>query len=515
MAEVEIEAPDVIRLVLQFCAENNLNKTLQTLQEESHVSLNTVESVETFTHDIQQGNWDNVLRATSRISLPTEKLTMLYDQICVELIELREIDVARSLLRETPAMDMLKQTNPTRYIKLEGLLNKQFFDVREAYPDGSTKEKKRQQIAQALVPEVQVVAPSRLLTLLNHATKWQQYAGLLPAGKRFDMFRGIAPTVADTVERHPTHCCRTIKFGSKSHCEVARFSADGQFFATGSVDGFVEIWDYETGRLRKDLKFQEQDHMMMHDDSVLCLNFSRDSEMLASGSNDGMLKVWKVLTGQCLRRIERAHTQGITACAFTRDSSQVLTASFDLTVRMYGLKSGKVMKEFRGHKSYINDVTFAAEGTKVVSCSADGTVKVWDTKSMEATTTFRPPSANPTNETAVVMVGGVPKAADQIVVCPRAPTVFITTLTGKIVKTMNSGKREAGDFVAACLSPKGEWLYCVGEDRILYCFSTSASKLEHTLSLSDRDVVGIAHHPHRNLLATYSVDGVLKLWVSR
>jgi WD40 repeat-containing protein SMU1 len=519
-ATLEVESADVIKLIIQFLKEHSLLNTLRALQEESQVTLNTVDNVERFAMDIVNGRWDQVLEITSTLRLPNAKLIDLFEQIVLELAELRELDIARAILRTTPAMTFLKKEAPDRYLRLEHILQRSYFDYGEAYPAGSNKERRRQQIAQALKKEVFVVPPSRLMALVTQALKWQQHNGLLPKGVKYDLFRGTAQAEVLEEEKFPTAINKIIKFGKKSHSECCAFSPDGQFLISGSVDGFVEVWDFDTGKLSKDLKYQADDDFMMHDDSVLSMAFNRDSELLATGDTKGTIKVWKVRTGACVRKFPSAHTGGITSLQFARDGTQLLSASFDQTLRIHGLKSGRTLKEFRGHTSYVNCAIYTEDGSQVISVSSDGTVKVWDSKNTDCVRTFKPAAAAGTKGTAgeaasdqalVSLIGitKLPKHIDRFLIVARSPTMYMTSLTGQVIQSYFC---PGGDISTYCVSPKGNFIYVVAADQAMYCFNTETGKVEHVMKLHKKDVLGMAHHPHRNILASHSDDGTLKLW---
>lgn len=128
---------------------------------------------------------------------------------------------------------------------------------------------------------------------------------------------------------------------------------------------------------------------MLHEEAVLCSCFFSSGELLATGSQGGKIKVWKLSSGECIKKFPLAHTGGVTSLAFSKDGSQLLSTSFDSTARIHGLKSGRTIKEFRGHTSYANCGVYSKDNASVITGSSDGTCKVWDAKTTECTFTFR------------------------------------------------------------------------------------------------------------------------------
>ena len=51
-------------------------------------------------------------------------------QVVLEMIELRETDTARAMLRQTPVFQRLRQDDPDKLLRLERLCNQTYFDIR-------------------------------------------------------------------------------------------------------------------------------------------------------------------------------------------------------------------------------------------------------------------------------------------------------------------------------------------------------------------------------------------------
>jgi len=111
-----------------------------------------------------------------------------------------------------------------------------------------------------------------------------------------------------------------------------------------------------------------------HTNGVMCLQF--DDNILASGSYDATIKIWDIESGKELRTLS-GHTSGIRCLQF--DEHKLMSGSLDGTLKMWDLNTGKLVRTLTGHTGGVISLHF--EGTTIVSGSQDNTVNVWDFKS--------------------------------------------------------------------------------------------------------------------------------------
>ena len=85
IGSVEIDASDVVRLVLQFLREHGLSSSAAELERESGVLVNAVEAKGRLVGDVKAGRWDAVLPALASVELPAEAAAAVHEHACYEL----------------------------------------------------------------------------------------------------------------------------------------------------------------------------------------------------------------------------------------------------------------------------------------------------------------------------------------------------------------------------------------------------------------------------------------------
>ena len=478
--QYSVNSASVIQLILQFLRDHQLLAAARTLQAESGVALPALPNAAATIAAVRAGDWASVLQACDALALPLSALAPLYEHIALELAEQRENDAAMALLRDAPPLQQLAQAHPERYARLQQHIERRHFDAAAAYggsssnggsggSSGGGRDARRAELAALLQQQLVSVPPARLLTLLQQALRYQALCGVLPAptaeqasaaagangnavapfiadsagAAAYDLFRGsfAAPPSAPSTgtmdalggsDATPIRCATTIRFTANSAACALCWLPDGAHLASGSSDGFIELWDAATGKLSTQrYAYQARDELMQHADAaVLALECSASGELLASGSSRGDVKVWQLDTGACLRKFTALHAAPASAAAasiaaataaaaqqhgaiaslrFSRDATQLLSAATDGSVKLLGLRSGTVLRVFAppGAAAFVHCAIFMQSGDSgggsvtvappqtgdtddvIVSSSSDGSLRVWNVRTGECVRTVR------------------------------------------------------------------------------------------------------------------------------
>ena len=114
--------------------------------------------------------------------------------------------------------------------------------------------------------------------------------------------------------------------------------------------------------------------------------FSPDGQNIVSGSFDHTVRVWDAKTGDVSAGPFKEQPGLVFSVAFSPDGQQIVSGSSDRTVRVWDAKTGEGSAwPFEGHTGPVMSVAFSPDGQKIVSGSFDHTVRVWDAITGQAT----------------------------------------------------------------------------------------------------------------------------------
>jgi hypothetical protein len=124
-----------------------------------------------------------------------------------------------------------------------------------------------------------------------------------------------------------------------------------------------------------------------HSAAVHGVAVTPDGKRAVSASWDKTLKMWGLESGRALRTLE-GHSDNVYGVAVTPDGKRAVSASGDKTLKVWDLESGRALRTLEGHSAGVLGVAVTPDGKRAVSASWDNTLKVWDLETGRALRTL-------------------------------------------------------------------------------------------------------------------------------
>jgi WD40 repeat protein/tRNA A-37 threonylcarbamoyl transferase component Bud32 len=238
-----------------------------------------------------------------------------------------------------------------------------------------------------------------------------------------------------------------------------------------------------------------------HSDTVHGLAFSPDGTTLASASWDRTVKLWDVATGK-ERRTLRGHGSTVYAVAFSPDGKTLASASEDKTVKLWDVAAGTERATLSGHRQQVSSVAFSPDGATLASGSWDNTVKLWDLATLKERATLEG------HQSHVSSVAFSPNGK-YLASASWDKSVKLWVLATHKEYTLQ-GHAEMVECVA--FAPDGRTLASGGFDHTVKLWDLKLLQPRTTFWGHTNSVHALAFAPDGKTLASASLDSTVRLW---
>ena len=153
------------------------------------------------------------------------------------------------------------------------------------------------------------------------------------------------------------------------------FSPDGQVLAS-ATGGIIQFWDTIIG--------EQKDMLTELPENIGNLSFSPDNKTIASVTWNGEVYISDTITGKPKKTFTVRMTDSAFSVAFSSDGEIVAIGSRDGIIYLSDLNTGELKRKLTGHSVNVQNIVLSPDGKTLASSShIDETVRIWDVHSGE------------------------------------------------------------------------------------------------------------------------------------
>ena len=228
------------------------------------------------------------------------------------------------------------------------------------------------------------------------------------------------------------------------------FSRTGTQFVTVGEDKTAKVWKSTTLAELQTLKGKENEF------SIRSASFNPNATQIVTACGDNNVRVWDLKSGKVILQIRIGF---VNFACFSPDGTQIIAACDDKIVQIWDIKSKTEVLILKGHTDDVLSASFSPDGTRIVTTSTDKTARVWDAKTGDELLTLNA-------HTDKVLSASFSPDGTQIVTGSLDGTAILwDAKTGDVILTLGSGgakpkakeaKGPGNDSVtSACFSQDG------------------------------------------------------------
>ncbi|KAF4775434.1 NACHT and WD domain protein [Colletotrichum scovillei] len=199
-------------------------------------------------------------------------------------------------------------------------------------------------------------------------------------------FRDEAPdwvTITPGLETRWSACLQTLDYNVEREygaCCVA-YSSDGEWLVTRYVDGTVKLWHAKSGTCTHTVHIGihgEEDEQHSGSKGSKLVAFSADGKSVVSSSWNGFVKVWDRDTGRCTHQLE-PHSRRATATAISSDGYTVASAFWNYIIiqSTKGEFPARTVERHPG-RGEAHSIALSADGRWIALGSINHLIEIFD-----------------------------------------------------------------------------------------------------------------------------------------